>query len=93
MHASIIPHGCSSPVFESPEHGFYFMGLFIGCFIVGGVSLMVLPGGRDTRCDAPIQQGLPEPVGVMPLVPQHRVDFGQGAQHVAGAFMTTHLTG
>ena len=86
-----IPHSYSSPVFESPEHGFYFMVLFIGCFVVGGVSLMVLPG-RDAWCDALMVQGLPEPIRTTVAIPQHRAGFGQDAQHVAGAFMTTHLT-
>lgn len=64
MSASIIACRDPPPVFEFSKHVFYFVALFVEGGVIFDFPLAVFPR-RNTRLDALVLQGFPEPVGII----------------------------
>lgn len=74
MCAAIISGGDTPPVFEFTEHIFNFMALFVEGFVVFDLCLSIFLW-RNTGLDAFVLQGFPEPIGIIPAIPEKA--FGQ----------------
>ena len=90
MCAAVIAHRYSAPIFQSSEHDFDFMTLFIKRFIIRDIALAVLLW-RDARLYVFLAQGIPEPVGIIAAIAEHVAGLRQSAQHMTRALIIAGL--
>ena len=91
MSATVIAHGNSSPIFESAEHDFYFMPLFIEHFVIFS-RMRSVSFGRDAGGYAFIKQRATKPIRVVTLIRKKFFGIRQGMKQLRSSFVITHLT-
>ena len=91
MGASVIAHGDSAPVFETPEHILDFVALFVERFIVLDLDFAVLPW-RDAGRNAFFDQGISEPVGIITAIRQKLFCSENPPNQDGSAFIITDLS-
>ena len=91
MRAAVIAHGNSPPVFDPAKHDLDLISLFIQFFVVRDGFLAIL-FGRDAGRKTSGEQGITEPVGVIPTVRQKLLSLRQSIYKQGGSFVVAHLT-
>ena len=69
MGATVVSGMDAPPVFDSPEHVFDFVALFVEDGVIGDHGSAV-GFRRNAGCDAALGEGGAEPIGVVTLVGQ-----------------------
>ena len=64
MGTSVIAHGNSPSVLDSPKHVFHFVALLIKYFVVINRLLATFPG-RYAGGDSLVMQGISKPAGII----------------------------
>jgi len=90
MGATVVSGVDAPPVFETPEHVFDLVALFVEDGVMGDRGFAV-GFGRNAGGDAAFGEGGAEPVGVVTLVGQELLGFRQGGQHQRCALVVAHL--
>ena len=91
MGASVIAHGDTTPVFDTPKHVFYLVPLFIKLFVIGDWFFPVFLG-RYARGNTFFKQSIAKPCSVISPVGQKFFGVGQGGKQMGCALVITYLT-
>ena len=90
MGASVISGVNTPPILEFGEHILDLVALSVEVLVVGDLDFSALPW-RDARCNALVDQGLAEPIGIVTSVGQHVFRFGQNIQQQGCSLIIAHL--
>lgn len=80
----------ASPILDPTEHVFDFVALFVEDLVVVDLDFPVGFWG-DARGDIALGESLAEPVGVITLVTEQDLGFGELVDHQGGPLIVAHL--